>query len=235
MLQAAVAIAALVVLGIFGKRLFGGPRTTWFWDLDRRGIPDYYLNRPEEAFHRWGRDRAFGAWEDVTEPVHRRCRDYPARDWEWRRIAVRERDCCRCVVCGRGDRPHDSLHTHHKQPFRQGGSHALTNLVLMCGDCHGEEHQRLDRGEAVTLLTEAGLGPKGFGQPRRTSGHCIRCRGNIPLNPDRPFCGPCFRIWADWENWDYREAYCHVCGTDCSTSRRKPLCADCYEQLIRSS
>jgi len=143
MFQAAIVVVALVLVAIFGRKFVGGPRETWFWDLGSRGIPDYYLRRPEEAFSRWGRDRALDAWEQITEPVHRRRRDYPARDWEWRRVAVRERDRGRCVVCGQVDRPHDSLHTHHKQPFGQGGSHALTNLVLLCGDCHGEEHQRL--------------------------------------------------------------------------------------------
>ena len=102
MLQAAIAVVAFVLVAVFGRKFVGGPRETWFWDLNKRGIPDCYLRRPEEAFTRWGRDRALDAWEEITEPVHRRRRDYPARDWEWRRIAVRERDRGRCVVCGRG-------------------------------------------------------------------------------------------------------------------------------------
>ena len=228
MLSAAITVTALILVAIFGKRFVGGPRATWFWDIDRRGIPDYYLRRPEEAFNRWGRDRALNAWEEISEPEHRRRRDYPARDWEWRRVAVRERDRGRCVVCARDDRPHDSLHTHHKQPFGQGGSHALTNLVLLCGDCHGEEHRRLERGDAVTLLSEAGLGTGIVTAQRVTGGLCIRCRGSVPLNPDRPFCGGCFRVWAEWENWDYSERFCHACGDDVETSRRKPLCEGCF-------
>lgn len=230
MLPVVIILVAAVVILLYGRMFIGGPRATWFWDLDRHGIPDHYLNRPEAAFRRWGRDRALDAWEQITEPEHRRRRDYPARDWEWRRIAVRERDSGRCVVCGRGDRPHDSLHTHHRQPFGQGGSHALTNLVLLCGDCHGKEHQRLERGEAVTLLTEAGFGAGNASPARLPGGRCIRCGAAIQLNPDRPFCQVCFRVWAQWENWDYEELRCHACGKDARTSRRKPLCGPCFQE-----
>jgi hypothetical protein len=60
------------------------------------------------------------------------------------------------------------------------------------------------------------------------AGHCIRCGDDIPLNPDRPLCGDCYKAWAKYENRDYKEAHCHVCGKERSTSFAKPLCRSCW-------
>jgi hypothetical protein len=114
------------------------------WNIERDGIPDYYLSQPAEAFQRWGKEAAMKAWLEHTEPVNRNRRIYPAPDLQWRSIAIRERDGERCDVCGRGDLPSDRLHTHHKHPFGSGGSHHLKNLVLLCGDCHAEEHRLIE-------------------------------------------------------------------------------------------
>src|SRR5262245_3565552 len=119
-----------LVVGFVLWRQFAGPRETWFWNLRRQGVPRYYLTRPGEAFARWGKTAAMRAWAEITDRQHRDKRVYPAPDWEWRRIAVRDRDGERCEVCGRGDRPSDSLHTHHRLPYGQGGTHALENLAL---------------------------------------------------------------------------------------------------------
>jgi phosphatidylserine/phosphatidylglycerophosphate/cardiolipin synthase-like enzyme len=65
-----------------------------------------------------------------------------------------------------------------------------------------------------------------------TGGHCIRCKKSIPLDKERPFCFECFAIWAGWENWDFEERFCHVCGSGANTSRRYPLCSDCFRRAI---
>ena len=141
-----LAVLTVLVAVLYRRGLFKAPPETWLWDLRRDGIPRYYLLRPTEAFTRWGKDAAMRAWLEISEPEYRNRRVYPPADWEWRRIAVRDRDGARCAVCGRPDRPHDSLHTHHRHAYGDGGSHKLNNLVLLCGDCHAEEHRRLERG-----------------------------------------------------------------------------------------
>ena len=61
-----------------------------------------------------------------------------------------------------------------------------------------------------------------------TTGFCIRCKTEIPANPVQPYCDRHLRIWKRFENDDYPENYCHICGIKTATSRRKPLCRDCY-------
>ena len=63
-----------------------------------------------------------------------------------------------------------------------------------------------------------------------TTGFCIRCQTEIPANPVKPYCDRHFRIWKQFENDDYPENYCHICGIETATSRRKPLCWDCYQR-----
>ena len=61
-------------------------------------------------------------------------------------------------------------------------------------------------------------------------GYCIRTHVPINYNPQSPYSHDAFRSWAQWENWDYTEKYCHRCGTEAEVSRRKPLCYNCYKE-----
>lgn len=71
--------------------------------------------------------------------------------------------------------------------------------------------------------------------PARETGNCIRCRATLPLDPLRPFCLSCFRVWADWNNWDYPERYCHACGQDAPTSRAEVMCPSCAPAYSRGN
>jgi PLD-like domain len=62
-------------------------------------------------------------------------------------------------------------------------------------------------------------------------GYCIRCEERIDFNPTKPYCGNCFSIWAQYENPDYEENVCHLCGEYEETSMNKPLDYDCYKDL----
>jgi len=62
-------------------------------------------------------------------------------------------------------------------------------------------------------------------------GFCIRYHDSIPLNPDKPLCTSCYKVWVEFGDLDYPENYCHVCGEKANTSFRKPLCWDCYKKL----
>ena len=61
---------------------------------------------------------------------------YPP-DWRERQDKIRDRDNYSCTECGVEAR---QLHLHHRRPIRQGGTHRLDNLVLLCAECHSEAH-----------------------------------------------------------------------------------------------
>lgn len=60
---------------------------------------------------------------------------YPP-DWEERRNIVIERDSDHCSKCGH----HGHLHLHHIKPLSIGGNNKISNLKLLCEDCHSKEH-----------------------------------------------------------------------------------------------
>ena len=59
-------------------------------------------------------------------------------------------------------------------------------------------------------------------------GHCIRCAGKIPLDPLRPYCAKHYEKWAEYEDPDYKDKYCHVCGKKHAATMRRPVCRECY-------
>lgn len=61
-------------------------------------------------------------------------------------------------------------------------------------------------------------------------GYCIRCEERIDYNPERPYCGDCYSIWAQYENYDYQENVCHRCGQYETTSMNKPQDFKCYSE-----
>jgi len=63
------------------------------------------------------------------------------------------------------------------------------------------------------------------------SGICIRDGSTIDFNPARPLCAKCYRVWAEYEDVDYEEKYCHSCGKRATTTYARPLCLDCYKKL----
>ena len=61
--------------------------------------------------------------------------------------------------------------------------------------------------------------------------YCIRCKSILPFNPERPLCKACYAEWAEYENEDYEEDYCHFCGREKDVTFAKPVCYSCYKQL----
>jgi phosphatidylserine/phosphatidylglycerophosphate/cardiolipin synthase-like enzyme len=61
-------------------------------------------------------------------------------------------------------------------------------------------------------------------------GFCIRCHDELNLNPNVPFCHDCYTVWAQWENPDFEEKFCHSCGKKHASSRRRPLCLECFRK-----
>jgi phosphatidylserine/phosphatidylglycerophosphate/cardiolipin synthase-like enzyme len=57
------------------------------------------------------------------------------------------------------------------------------------------------------------------------NGYCIRCGDEIQPDPEKPFCFTCFLVWKDFENVNYPEKYCHLCGETASTTMAEPICS----------
>jgi hypothetical protein len=66
------------------------------------------------------------------------------------------------------------------------------------------------------------------------AGACIRCGGTIPRDPMQPFCPRCLAVWQKYENSDYAERFCHICHDPSTTSKRKPVCFDCFQRYATS-
>ena len=62
-------------------------------------------------------------------------------------------------------------------------------------------------------------------------GFCIRCKAELPANPTRPYCSNCYAIWKRYKNEGYKENYCHICGSEYTTTLLKPLCLTCDREL----
>lgn len=60
-------------------------------------------------------------------------------------------------------------------------------------------------------------------------GHCIRCNKSIKLDPQYPYCKECYNIWKKYEDEEYQENFCHICGKDEITTMLKPACNFCYK------
>lgn len=77
-------------------------------------------------------------------------------------------------------------------------------------------------------------------EPEKTNlnnGFCIRCRERISLNPAFPLCNNCYNTWADFEDYEYGENFCHICQKSFSyvNSRityNNPVCPDCRAKYV---
>lgn len=63
----------------------------------------------------------------------------PGKSWWSRRDAALARDGHRCRVCGFAL----ALHVHHIKPRREGGTHAMDNLITLCPNDHAMAHAGL--------------------------------------------------------------------------------------------
>lgn len=96
-----------------------------------------------------------------------------------------------------------------------------TNLFQTASRAAAPEHQ--------TPIT-----PRVATSRRTSSGHCIRCADAVGADPEKPFCRDCYLSWAEWENPDYQEQFCHLCGRQWTSTKAKPLCRTCWVQSARA-
>ena len=63
------------------------------------------------------------------------------------------------------------------------------------------------------------------------SGFCIRCNGDLPVNPAQPYCRSCYGSWRRNEkDKTYKEEHCHTCGSEHAATLLKPVCRSCYRK-----
>lgn len=65
---------------------------------------------------------------------------YPP-DWDARREAIKQRDSYTCQDCGIEAGEGKQLHVHHITHLSDGGPNHLSNLELLCVDCHNDRHE----------------------------------------------------------------------------------------------
>lgn len=67
--------------------------------------------------------------------------NYPP-DWPSRKDKIKRKYDWECQICGLkgGPRGDDELHVHHILPICKGGGHGLSNLTLLCDQCHSRYH-----------------------------------------------------------------------------------------------
>ena len=63
------------------------------------------------------------------------------------------------------------------------------------------------------------------GNQNDDEGYCIRTGQQIPFDPRRPFSYEAYQTWAIFENWNYKENYCHRTGRESNgrTSMSNPV------------
>lgn len=69
-------------------------------------------------------------------------------------------------------------------------------------------------------------------EDEKIEGFCIRCGKNIGCESKIYYCDICYSRWKQYNNPNYKEKYCHICGKPIQTSAYRPVCPDCYSSSI---
>lgn len=142
--------------------------------------------------------------------------------WRERAEEAKARAGNRCQVCNRS-RAEVQLDAHHRT-YERLGNELPEDITILCRDCHQlyEDAKKIYSSSAK--------------QHQDNMGYCIRCKTDIRLNLQAPYCYSCYSVWKKFENRAYKEKYCHNCGVENSSSFLKPVCLVCYieqrERLI---
>ena len=96
--------------------------------------------------------------------------------------------------------------------------------------------------EVKRILRKSTDGPSSINLPKKEykpykkkfskgqKGFCIKCKKEIKLNPEVPYCKDCYNEWKKHKDKKYPEKYCHICGESNKSSLLKPTCYPCYKK-----
>lgn len=158
-------------------------------------------------------ERKYEYWKEYIEPRNREVGGYPD-DWQSRRRAVYEKANGRCASCGakvgviEQSRWKNKLilreaHVHHKVPISRGGDHSLSNLELLCENCHINTHPE-NRGFEKTVKISRNQPSLFFGRDAavrkaKKDWECALCEDPIPAGNEyygdqwNKVCMACFK------------------------------------------
>jgi phosphatidylserine/phosphatidylglycerophosphate/cardiolipin synthase-like enzyme len=87
---------------------------------------------------------------------------------------------------------------------------------------------------AIDLPTEKTTRKAQSSSRTEQKGYCIRCGKNKAYDIDAPYCPDCYRVWNKFKDANYKEEFCHLCGTpNQPTTKNRPLCNSCYNKSLR--
>lgn len=138
-----------------------------------------------------------------------------SQKWREKAEEAKARAGNRCQVCNRS-RAEVQLEAHHRT-YDRLGQEFPEDITVLCRECHQLYENARKASDSST-------------KPLSEDGFCIRCKQAIRLNPQAPYCYTCFKIWKRFENKDYQEKYCHICGKENQSTILKPACYDCYRK-----
>jgi hypothetical protein len=89
--------------------------------------------------------------------------------------------------------------------------------------------ERVVPKEMPAKLAKVQINKANKGTSIPTNGFCIRCKADIRLDPKHPLCKECYGVWKQYENPNFEEKHCHICGKLNKSTLLKPTCYDCYK------
>lgn len=148
-----------------------------------------------------------------------------SQEWKEKAEESKARAGNRCQVCNRS-RAEVQLDAHHRT-YERLGNERPEDITVLCRECHQlYEDQKL----AERTLAEKDRGKDGQALIESQPGYCIRCGQEIVLNPQAPYCYPCYKVWQKFENPTFQEKKCHICGKENESTMLKPVCWSCYRE-----
>lgn len=149
-----------------------------------------------------------------------------SQEWKEKAEEAKARAGNRCQVCNRS-RAEVQLDAHHRT-YERLGNERPEDITVLCRECHQLYE---DQKKAERTLVEKGKQKdveQILAEPQ--PGYCIRCGGEIALNPQAPYCYSCYKVWQKYENPTFQEKFCHICGKENESTMLKPACWSCYQE-----
>lgn len=173
-----------------------------------------------------------------------------SKEWRLKAEEAKARAGNRCQVCNRS-RAEVQLDAHHRT-YERLGNEKPEDITVLCRDCHQlyEDEKKSRRQckrcqksfvppkpshfycvECFPIIKEQKSSKSQKNEAKKSTkvkGVCIRCQKETKLNPQAPYCYTCFKSWSKYQNKEYEEKFCHICGEENNSSLLKPVCINCY-------